>query len=219
MTFKLNDRQKLIIIIFIVIVLAFVSYTNHLKSKKEIYILSESRQQTVVEYERDEEEQKKEINEKIKVENNTIIVHVEGAVAQPGVYELPQEARVFNAIEAAGGLKNTADRREINLAKKISDEEKIYIPVEGESFSNVSLNQQMLSTPSISSNVSSTGININTATKEELETLPGVGSVLAQRIIDHRNEKGFFQSIEELQSVSGIGEKKYSDIKDKITIR
>ncbi|AOY76880.1 helix-hairpin-helix domain-containing protein [Clostridium formicaceticum] len=211
MVMKLNHRQKLIMIIFIVIVFAFIFYTNQLKRKKEIYILSESQQETVIEYQESQNE--------TKTRKPTIIVHVEGEVIQPGVYELPEESRVFHAIEAAGGLKSTADRKQVNLAKKILDEEKIYIPTEEENLPNSSLDQVVSQATIVTTSVGSNGLDINKASKEELESLPGIGNTLAQRIIDYRSEKGGFQRIEELQNVSGIGEKKFSEIKDKITVK
>ena len=145
-----------------------------------------------------------------------IVVHIEGEVANPGVYELNKDTRVFDAIEAAGGLLKDADRKRINLAKKIADEEYIYIPNKNEeNIESQYRNNLLIPTGTIQN---TNLININRANIMELKELPGIGDVLAGRIIEYRDEKGKFKSIEELKSVSGIGDKKFDDIKDRVTI-
>ncbi|MCG0275551.1 MAG: helix-hairpin-helix domain-containing protein [Thermosediminibacteraceae bacterium] len=132
-----------------------------------------------------------------------IVVHVAGAVKNPGVYELDEGCRVIDAIEAAGGQLPEADIAGINLAKKLHDEEKLYVPKLGESPANSSPDGR---------------ININSAGLEELDKLPGIGPSLAQRIIDYRNQHGPFKSIEELKNVSGIGEKRFEEIKNLVKV-
>ncbi|SDK57088.1 helix-hairpin-helix domain-containing protein [Natronincola ferrireducens] len=200
-----SSRQKNIVIVFIAIILVGVSYKNYIKDKKEIYILSETN------YEDNLSLQEKVIDTRIS--KKIIMVHVEGEVVNPGIYQLDEESRVYNAVEAAGGLKDTANRKQINLAKKIQDEEFIYIPGEEEEYENSSVKPNNLP-----SNIGGL-ININNADKTELESLTGIGTTLAERIIAYRNEKGIFTTIEEIQNVSGIGEKKFNDIKEKITVK
>jgi len=142
-----------------------------------------------------------------------IIVHVEGQVELPGVYELPQESRVMNAIEAAGGLTAGADRSQVNLAKKINDEEQIYIPKEGE----IRLETQGQTGANNGASPGGKLVNINQASKEELTTLPGVGPALAERILAYRRDHGSFKGIEDIMQVSGIGEKKFEALKEYIT--
>ncbi|SES74130.1 competence protein ComEA [Natronincola peptidivorans] len=204
MMLNLTKKQKLIIIVFIISFLAVISFRNHLKEKKEIYILSESNQDQGIQY----EDHKLDIQEF----KSTIIVHIEGEILNPGIYQLQNDARVFDVVEKAGGLKNTADRKMINLAKKVIDEEFIYIPSYEDTYDSIQINTHILQQDD-------GRININQADKIQLETLPGIGSALAERIIQYRNEVGAFQNIEEIQNVSGIGEKKYNDIKSIIKVK
>nr|WP_300090397.1 helix-hairpin-helix domain-containing protein [Sedimentibacter sp.] len=139
-------------------------------------------------------------------ELSCIYVDIDGAVNVPGVYEFSEGDRVIDAIEKAGGLKDNAYTKNLNKARKLIDGEKIYIFEEGE---NISLDLY---------NAGNEGkININTASKDKLMSLPGIGEVYAQRIIDYRSRK-FFSSIEEIKEVQGIGEKIFEKIKDSITI-
>lgn len=146
----------------------------------------------------------------VLVKQETIIVHIEGQVISPGVYELSADQRVIDAVEAAGGLSEEADRSKINLAKRIEDEERIYIPAIGED------TVEYVPTDSNSSNKK---ININKANQEELTTLPGIGEALANRIINYRQQHGSFKNVDEIRNVSGIGEKKFEDLKDLIEVK
>ena len=144
-----------------------------------------------------------------------VIVHITGAVPRPGVYALPQGARIQDAISAAGGFLAEAEKSQINLAAILEDGEKLDIPyLEGAS--------PVLTTP-IPDVVTSTTelININTASAEELDTLPGVGPTIAQKIIEYRELNGPFLSIEDITNVPGIGEVTsvtYERLKDLITV-
>jgi competence protein ComEA len=146
-----------------------------------------------------------------------LCVYVSGAVARPDVYELPPDSIVKDAVEAAGGPTGEADLNRINLARRVQDEEQIYVPQKGEE----SLPVSPPSGPSLSSPSSQKGdkVNINTATAEELDTLPGVGPSIAQRIIDYRTTHGPFRSIEDIKKVKGIGDATFEELKDKITVR
>ena len=153
-------------------------------------------------------------------ESDTVVVDVDGAVASPSVVELPAGSRVADAIEAAGGLTAEADVSGINRAAVLSDGEKIYIPEEGEDAStSTSSGSSTSSSSATSSSTASSGlVNINTADAEELDTLPGIGEVLAQAIIDDREANGAFTSIEDIMRVSGIGEAKFANIQDLICV-
>lgn len=150
-------------------------------------------------------------------EETTIVVHVDGAVAEPGVYELPSGSRANDAVIAAGGLLDDADTSTINLAATLSDGEKLYIPTEGE---EVTVSTTSTSTTTSTSDDSSETelININTATAEELDELPGIGEATAAAIIEDRETNGEFTSIEDIMRVSGIGEAKFANIKDLICV-
>jgi competence protein ComEA len=146
-----------------------------------------------------------------------LCVYVSGAVARPDVYELSPDSIVKDAIEAAGGPTGEADLNRINLARRVHDEEQIYVPQKGEESPPVSPSSGS-SLPS-SSSQGDGQVNINTATVEELDTLPGVGPSIAQRIIDYRTTNGPFQSIEDIKNVSGIGDATFEKLKDKITVQ
>ncbi len=138
-----------------------------------------------------------------------IKVDIEGEIIHPGLYELPGDARVQDALIAAGGLTSEANRKIINLAAKIADGQKIYVPSVGETGS-----VQVLSGYS-SSEVSPGGvISVNSATQSELEKLPGIGPVTAGKIIDNRP----YGSIEELLSKKVVGKATYEKIKELISL-
>lgn len=141
-----------------------------------------------------------------------VVVHVTGAVSAPGVYTLPSDARVDDAVRAAGATAE-ADLSQLNLAQKLADGQKITVPAIG----SVSGSEGTATTPA---DASSDGalVNINTASLEELETLPSIGEVRAQAIITYRETNGGFRTIEELQEVSGIGEKIFADVAPYITV-
>jgi competence protein ComEA len=141
-----------------------------------------------------------------------IVVHITGAVPRPGVYALPQGARVQDGISAAGGFLAEAEKTNINLAQSLEDGEKLDVPfIEGAS--------PVLATP-VPEVVSSTTelVNINIASIAELDTLPGIGPTTAQKIIDYRDQNGPFLNIEDIVNVSGIGPASYERLKDLITV-
>ena len=156
-----------------------------------------------------------------------IVVHVIGAVPRPGLYEFVEGARVQDAIDAAGGMLSTANVNAINLAALLSDGQQLGVPFQtgqeplgdaaalklpGSLDNNESASEE--------SSISTDGelININTATLEELDGLPGIGPTIAQRIIDYRSENGPFTTIEEIMDVSGVGTATFDEIKDLITV-
>jgi competence protein ComEA len=144
-----------------------------------------------------------------------VVVHVAGAVAKSGVYHLPAGSRVIDALEAAGGAAAEADVDALNLAQPLVDGQKVWVPKKGE----VPAVQAMGASSVLGLGAGGAGkININTAGVAELEKLPGLGPALAQRIIDYRNAHGPFKSIEELKNVSGIGEKRFAELKDHVTL-
>ncbi len=141
-------------------------------------------------------------------EGQKIIVHVCGAVATPGVYELREDARVYEAISLAGGVTKDAAGERLNQALQLTDGQQLYVPYIYEDSSAVG-----------EENTAEQGININTATKQELMTLPGIGESKAQAIVDYREKQGRFSSIEELTKISGIKNGVYEKIKELVRIR
>lgn len=144
---------------------------------------------------------------------NHIVVHVDGKVNNPGVYELNENARVKDAIDAANGITDEADMKNVNLAYSLSDGQKVYIPgsESEESYQNIS--------GIISGGEEKIKININTAGQAELESISGIGPSLASKIISYRAENGKFKSNEDLKNVPGIGDAKYEGLKDEICVK
>ena len=148
-----------------------------------------------------------------------IQVYVIGAVANPGVYKLPPDARILEAVELARALPE-ADLEKINLAQKVEDGDAVWVPRQGEESDPTSLGTAMTGIVGAPAAASSGKVNINRASAQELDDrLPGIGPALAQRIIDYRTLHGRFSTAEELKEVSGIGDKKYAELQDLITVR
>ena len=153
----------------------------------------------------DELEQEDTIEEKSEKKDELLIVHVSGSVKRPGVYQLEKDKRIIDAIEKAGGMLEEADSDALNLAEKIKDGMKIYVPKKGEK-------------PTTSTNLKSQSyIDLNLAEKEELMTLPGVGEKTADKIIAYREAQPF-EKVEDLLKVSGFGKKKMEALKGLIAV-
>lgn len=151
----------------------------------------------------------------------SVWVDVSGAVKNPGVYELAEDSRVFQAIEAAGGFTEEADVQWLNQAEPVSDGEKILVYTREET---QALKEQGVFSTQENRETTDTGtdepgkININQASLEELQEIPGIGEVRARAIIDYREEAGGFESIEDIQQVSGIKGKTFEKIEAYITV-
>lgn len=146
-------------------------------------------------------------------------VHICGAVKKPGVYEVSKGARIFEAVDLAGGFTKDADKNVINQAASVEDGQQIYIPSKDEVIKEESgkASGRIPGTGQPGDNAGNSGkVNINTATKEELCSLPGIGQAKADSIIDYRTNHGRFQNIEELKQIDGIKDGVYNKIKDKI---
>lgn len=168
----------------------------------------------------------------------TVKVHVAGAVARPGVYQLSSSARVIDAVSAAGGPTSRADLENINLAQTIVDSEQVYVPSRGSSRPTTTVAPRLKpnrrgdraasgTVPQQTSSATQPGtgaiepaarINLNTATASQLDTLPGVGPTTARAIIAYRNKHGPFSKVEDLLNVSGIGPSKLSAMRDRVTL-
>ncbi|WP_225230370.1 helix-hairpin-helix domain-containing protein [Cytobacillus stercorigallinarum] len=141
--------------------------------------------------------------------SDDVMVDIKGEVKDPGVYELKNTQRIVDAIQVAGGFLSEADQQQVNLAQKLTDEMVIYIPKVGE--------ESVSSLPTL--NDGNEGkINLNQATVEQLETLPGIGPTKAEDILSFREENGSFKAIEDLKEISGIGEKTFEKLKDLISV-
>lgn len=138
-----------------------------------------------------------------------IYVDVTGKVKSPGVYQLPDGSRVIDAIEMAGGLKRGFNASHINMARRLVDGEQVAIRTE---------KFEAITPPSGRKGLFTGKVSINSGTKSHFDSLPGIGPVLAQRIIDHRSKNGPFQKIEDIQNVSGIGSSIFAQISSRLTL-
>ncbi len=197
---KIRENQKIVkfglIVIAILLALA-IFFINH--KDNNVVVAEKSRQVH-------EKEMKEMSDEELMQGNNTtIFVDVQGKVNKPGVYELKQGSRVYNAIEKAGGITEGSNVSNVNQAQLLVDGQQIFI---GEGTDN----------NSALSDYGTKLINLNNASAEELQKVNGVGPVMANKIIKFREANGGFKSIDDLYNVSGIGEKTFDNIKSSFTI-
>lgn len=213
---NLNKKQKTTILIIAIIVaigvIYFIYNKNQIRSdidlESEILISNTSENKTNVE-----------------IQEDLVIIHITGSVKNPGIVKLKYGSRIEDAIEAAGGLTENADITNVNLAYVLDDGVKIRIPsitdekkgdeqiLEEESGENI------IEETNMTFGASTKEVNINKATETELQSLPGIGASLASRIIEYRNQNGKFSKIEDIKNVNGIGDSKYDNIKDFITVK
>jgi competence protein ComEA len=162
------------------------------------------------------------------LEPELVSVYITGAVHRPGVYTAKPTQRIGDVIDMAGP-KDDADLTRLNLASHVADEMMIYVPKVGQESvdasqgipSNTAQNAGgvVIGSSEFAGNSKNSLININTADEKQLDALPGIGPTLAARIVEYRQANGPFKTIEEVKNVSGIGEKRFADIKDLITVR
>ena len=219
----LNQKQKFIVIIVIIIVIGIIIY-YYINSTKSIY-----ENNADISFSEENEVETNEIEE-IK---EKIVVHITGAVQNNGIVKVDEDSRINDVVEAAGGLTEDADLDRVNLAYKVEDGQKIYIPRKEEAKENTEENieNEEINNNEIISDTSGEGVienentenyttlvNINTADIEKLKELPGIGESTATKIIEYRKQNGKFKTIEDIKNVSGIGDAKFNSIKDFICI-
>lgn len=210
---RLNRKQRIIIIVILIIGVISICYYAY--GKNDSLAVDESLEI--------EEIAKEETNQE---DNKHIIkVHVSGAVNNEGLIELEADSRVADAIEKAGGVTENACMKDVNLALVLEDGVKIRIPTMEEQATNDSvleIQNIVDNKTSFVTNVKEKDkpakVNINTANQTELESLPGIGASTALKIISYRKEKGRFKTIEDIKEVSGIGERKFNNLKELISV-
>ena len=206
----MNDKIKYIIISALIIFMMIAYY--FMNKPKNIEVIQVDNTEAFTnnvssEVTDDSIEQQNVVNEEPK----DMKVYISGEVVNPGVYNVTEDTRLIDVLEMAGGATDEADLDSVNLASYVEDAQQINIPKIGE--------VDTLQSQNISeTNNNSKLININTATKEELMTLPAIGDVKADSIIEYRTSNGGFDSIDELKNVSGIGDKTFEGLQDLITI-
>lgn len=222
---RINDfnKKNKILLIVIVAIVAIISY-YFIFDRKEEWLNNQEQNLEIKEEIKTNDQIENNSNEQQLEKNENIIVHVSGAVNKEGIVELKNNSRIIDAIDKAGGLKDEADITNINLAYIIEDGMKIHIPSKEEKESTIIVESNIDSgTVGQSNEIKSNNnkklkININTATKTDLETLPGIGESTALKIIEYRKKKGKFKLIEDIKQVNGIGENKFNKIKELITV-
>lgn len=153
--------------------------------------------------------------EEEKAPTASLVVYVCGAVNSPGIYTLPPDCRLYEAVSMAGGFSDDADLSYHNLARELADGERIYI-YSCEETEQLTMQERLKGeAPEETEGL----VNLNTAGKEQLMTLPGIGEAKAERILEYRRKVGQFTAAEEIMNVSGIGEAMFEKIKEKITVK
>ncbi len=207
---NLSKKQWIILVFIIVIIIGVVGY----------YLYTNFQQISYENLEDDEFEEEIIENKIVEEEVEKIVVHIAGAVRKEGIVELNDGARIVDAINEAGGLDENADLTKVNLAFIISDGQKIYIPFIGEEAEiSTEGGENVIQDNNNEGSSNNSLININTANLSQLLELPGVGNSTAQKILDYRNENGKFKSIDDIKNVSGIGDSKFNNIKNYITVK
>lgn len=168
-------------------------------------------------------EQAKEVAQSTTEESTVLYVYICGQVQQPGVYSLQSGQRVNDVVNMAGGFTKEAHEESLNLARKVVDGEQIYVMSKEEAATSTALREMLTQSASeeetadSSQEAASQKVNINTASKEQLMTLSGIGESKAESILAYRQENGPFQSIEEIKQITGIKDGVFNKIKDQIT--
>lgn len=209
---NLTKKQKIILSIIAILVAIGIIYfinnknqTNNIELDENILVSNQNTKQM------------SQDTEKI------VIVHITGSVKNPGIVKLKEGSRIEDAIEAAGGLTENADISNVNLAYVLDDGTKIKIPnLDDEDIGDEDVVSKDSGEGIIQEDEKTTNtniVNINKATENELSTLPGIGNSLATRIVEYRKQNGNFKTIEDIKNVSGIGESKFANIKDFISIK
>lgn len=214
-SFTKRERIVILVVVFIIAFGLFFKFglLDKVNAKKEkLAIVQQKEQLEGLEIDLEDNQ----IQEQEILEDTTIMVHISGQVYNPGIVELKLGERLKDAVKYAGGLKKEADIDKINLAKKLSDEDKIYIPKIGEETKDVI--DILIENPKEGNKDTIGKININNCTKEALMSLPGIGEITAEKIINYRNENKF-SVIEDIKNISGIGDKKFDAIKDLISVK
>ncbi|MGB9678680.1 MAG: helix-hairpin-helix domain-containing protein [Thermoanaerobacteraceae bacterium] len=200
--FTRKQQYALIFILFIILFIIGLMIYQKYKIDTSISIEKQTEEEIAI-------EKLSKLNE-TNTSSGEIKVYVTGAVKNPGVYTMLDTERIQDALNKAGGILEDADITDINLAEKVKDEQMIRVFKKGEIDAENILSK--------SSYKKENKININTATKEELQTLPGIGPATSEKIIDFRQSKGKFKKIEDIMNVPRIGPKLFDQIKDKITV-
>jgi len=208
--FNLSNQEKITIILLLILIIVGVGIVlNKNINREDTFIVNRASDIS-------------ENNPAMQIEIPPLIIHITGAVKNPGVYQLKSTDRIVDAVKIAGGATEEANLDLINLAALLKDGQKIIVPykIYSETGEEINTNTYNNAESMYSSSASTSAkININTANATMLQALSGIGPVLSERIIEYRNQNGFFGVIDDIKDVSGIGEKKFEGIKDLICVQ
>lgn len=207
----MKNKSKTIIIVVVIMALVFIAYSQkNLKNESDFKSLNDLslKESSIASKSNNKKETK-------------VIVHLSGAVKNPGVYKLTENDRLIDLIKAAGGLTTKADLDQINLAEKLFDGQKLKIPslLKLKETSNLKAKNKVINQNYSSKNTDSKYLNINRASQAELESLSGIGPAKAATIIKYRSDNGPFAQKKDLLKISGIGPKTLANIEDEIVLR
>lgn len=204
-------RKDIIIIIAISIILSLGMIIFHSTKSSDI-LLDKSENTKISEKIKAEDNDAVIEQDSAAVKNEKVVVYISGEVVNPQVVEMKDGDRLIDAVEKCGGMTENADKNAVNLALLLKDEDHYVIPKIGE---NLQLNTSSNNKSSQNNNL----VNINTADKTTLISLPSIGEKTAEKIIQYRETNGNFKSIDDIKNINGIGEKKFEQIKDLITVK
>ncbi|EHL13074.1 hypothetical protein HMPREF9629_00374 [Peptoanaerobacter stomatis] len=204
-------RKDIIIIITISIILSLGMIIFHSTKSSDI-LLDKSENTKISEKIKAEDNDAVIEQDSAAVKNEKVVVYISGEVVNPQVIEMKDGDRLIDAVEKCGGMTENADKNAVNLALLLKDEDHYVIPKIGENLQlNTSSNNKSLQNNNL--------VNINTADKTILISLPSIGEKTAEKIIQYRETNGNFKSIDDIKNINGIGEKKFEQIKDLITVK
>lgn len=206
------SKDKIIIGIAIIALAGFGYY------KSSSYNLNSNQIQSIVDTKQTENiNNQSEAEKRENEDNSSKMCQIDGCVNRPGVYSFKKDDRIKDIVDLAGGFTKEADTKSVNLAMKLKDEMKIFVPSKNETSKLQNHNTENSQIVTLKDNNSNNLVNINTADSNKLQTLPGIGPSKAKKIIEFR-DKNQFKKIEELKNVDGIGEKTFESLKSLITI-
>lgn len=196
---KIKRGLKIVLIVALIIIFVKVMNTDFFSTSDDGITVQKAYDSST----------KDSLNDESDEDTEYIYTHITGEIKKPGVYKMKAGTRMDDLVKEAGGLTDEADINQINLSEKLVDEERIIVPSKSE------VSEEGITSAAIDAKTKK--ININKASLSELMTLPGVGEKTAQKFIDYREQKKF-KKIEDVMNIEGIGENKFKNIKDYISV-
>lgn len=223
---NLTTKQKILIVgaVTVILIIIFVLIYKYYYDGSEPIITENTSANQMNAINESTEETTSESKFGKTTKEKTITLHVIGEVISPGVITLKEGARIVDAISACGGKTDNADLTKINLAYVLEDGVQVYIPRIDDNMENIEYirddaGENVIIDAVIQEDTKQIKVNINTANSEKLQTLPGIGEAMAERIILYRETNGEFITIEDIKNVSGIGDSKFEKIKEYIVVK